>query len=306
VFCNFGTAKEHTFPYKSDRFQTQEFDSSLDGLTLPSGTQARFHRWRLLPSFRPTLPSLVEIKKHGRDPRRESTRRRGALQRSIVLVSMRSQAIRLALIIVGASAYLGLAVLGEGGPSHFLSDPAVKSLAIVLLTATLIAFFAGGNVDSGVREDRSNRWVLSVFIVLTLADGYFPALCDRLGLWTLGGESIRWVGVAAVAIGCVLRIWPVFVLGDRFSAMVAIQEGHRLVIDGPYRFVRNPSYLGIIVIMAGWALVFRSLAGLLIASLMVPFLIIRIDSEERLLRQAFGSDYDAYVEGTKRLVPGLY
>jgi protein-S-isoprenylcysteine O-methyltransferase Ste14 len=219
---------------------------------------------------------------------------------------MKSQAIRLALIIVGASAYLGLAVLGEGGRSQFLSDPAVTSLAIVLLGATFIAFFAGGHVGSGVREDRSNRWVLAVFIVLTLADGYFPALCDRLGLWRLGGESIRWVGVVTVVIGCVLRIWPVFVLGDRFSAMVAIQEGHTLVVDGPYRLVRNPSYLGIIVIMAGWALVFRSIVGLSIATLMVPFLVIRIDSEERLLRQAFGTEYDAYVARTKRLVPGLY
>jgi len=219
---------------------------------------------------------------------------------------MRSQVIRLALIIIGAASYLGLAVLGEGGLSHFLADSAVKSLAIVVLSATLLAFFAGGNVGSGVREDRSNRWVLSVFIVLTLADGYFPALCDRLGLWLFGGESIRWVGVAAVAIGCVLRIWPVFVLGNRFSAMVAIQVGHALVVDGPYRFVRNPSYLGIIVIMAGWALAFRSVAGLLIAVLMIPFLVIRIDSEERLLRQAFGAEYDAYVARTKRLVPGLY
>jgi protein-S-isoprenylcysteine O-methyltransferase Ste14 len=88
--------------------------------------------------------------------------------------------------------------------------------------------------------------------------------------------------------------------------MVAIQEGHALVIDGPYRLVRNPSYLGIIVIMTGWALVFRSIEGLLIAALMVPFLVVRIDSEERLLREEFGMEYDDYVARTKRLVPGLY
>jgi protein-S-isoprenylcysteine O-methyltransferase Ste14 len=219
---------------------------------------------------------------------------------------MKSQAIRLALIIIGASAYLGLAVAGEGGPSRFLADPAVKSLGIVLLAATLIAFFAGGNISAGVREDRENRWVLSVFIVLTLADGYLPALCDRLGVAVFSGEAIRWIGVGTVLIGCVLRIWPVFILGNRFSAMVAIQEGHTLAVDGPYRLVRNPSYLGILVIMAGWALVFRSVAGLVIATFMVPFLVIRIASEERLLRQTFGAEYEAYVARTKRLVPGIY
>jgi protein-S-isoprenylcysteine O-methyltransferase Ste14 len=219
---------------------------------------------------------------------------------------MRSQAIRLALIVIGAAAYLGLAVLGEGGLSRFLSDPARKSLAIVLLCAAFVTIFAGGAVGSGVREDRSNRWVLSVLAVLSLAHGYLPPLCDRLGLWIIGGESIRWAGVLIVAVGCVLRIWPVFVLGDRFTALVEIQAGHTLVTSGPYRFIRNPSYLGILVIMLGWAMVFQSTVGLLIFALMVPFLVIRIDSEERLLGEAFGPEYYAYVARTKRLLPGLY
>jgi protein-S-isoprenylcysteine O-methyltransferase Ste14 len=219
---------------------------------------------------------------------------------------MNSQLIRFVLIVIGAGAYLGLAILGEGGLAHFLSDPAVTTLALILLAATFVAFFAGGHAGGGVREDRSNRWVLPVFIILTLADGFFPAFCDRLGFWVVGGESTRWVGVLSVAIGCVFRIWPVFVLGNRFSAMVEIQEGHVLVVEGPYRLIRNPSYLGIIVIMMGWALVFRSIGGLCIAALMIPFLIIRIDSEERLLGEAFGAEYTAYVAKTKRLLPGLY
>jgi len=41
-----------------------------------------------------------------------------------------------------------------------------------------------------------------------------------------------------------LRLWPVFILGRRFSGLVAIQPGHTLVTNGIYGVVRNPSYLG--------------------------------------------------------------
>jgi protein-S-isoprenylcysteine O-methyltransferase Ste14 len=56
---------------------------------------------------------------------------------------------------------------------------------------------------------------------------------------------VRWLGVVLFAAGGALRIWPVFVLGPRFSGLVAIQPGHTLATSGPYRIVRHPSYLGL-------------------------------------------------------------
>jgi Isoprenylcysteine carboxyl methyltransferase (ICMT) family len=52
------------------------------------------------------------------------------------------------------------------------------------------------------------------------------------------GGSIRWLGVALFAAGGALRIWPVFVLGRRFSGLVAIQPGHTLVTRGIYGIIR--------------------------------------------------------------------
>ena len=57
-----------------------------------------------------------------------------------------------------------------------------------------------------------------------------------------------------------MRIWPVFVLGHRFSGLVAIQPGHKLVTSGVYGVIRHPSYLGLLVNSLGWALAFRSIA----------------------------------------------
>ena len=116
----------------------------------------------------------------------------------------------------------------------------------------------------------------------------------------------RWLGVLLYVVGGALRIWPIFVLGRRFSGLVAIQPGHELVTDGVYRIIRHPSYLGMFILMFGWALAFRSGAGVILAALIIPPVLARIRSEEALLRAQFGEQYDAYCRHTARLVPGIY
>ena len=112
--------------------------------------------------------------------------------------------------------------------------------------------------------------------------------------------------MALFAAGGALRLWPVFVLGDRFSGLVAIQPGHQLVTSGVYGVIRHPSYLGLLISSLGWGLAFRSWIGVLLAALLVPPLLARINAEERLLRSQFGDEYDAYRARTSRLIPGLY
>jgi protein-S-isoprenylcysteine O-methyltransferase Ste14 len=98
----------------------------------------------------------------------------------------------------------------------------------------------------------------------------------------------------------------VFVLGRRFSGLVAIQPGHTLVTSGVYSVIRHPSYLGLLISSLGWALAFRSVVGVLLTALIIPPLIARIRAEETLLRAQFGSAYDAYRAHTSRLIPRLY
>jgi protein-S-isoprenylcysteine O-methyltransferase Ste14 len=203
-------------------------------------------------------------------------------------------------------AYLGLAVLGWGGVSAFFSHPARIVLAITLLVLAGVSLFSGGNLSSGEREDRTNRWVLVPFLLIGLLDAYLPAYTDRKGFWTLDTDTIRWAGIVLFAAGGALRIWPVFVLGRCFSGLVAIQPGHTLVTTGVYGVIRNPSYLGLLVSTLGWALAFRSTVGVLLTLLIIPALIARIRAEEMLLLAQFGAEYDAYCARTWRLIPGLY
>jgi protein-S-isoprenylcysteine O-methyltransferase Ste14 len=213
----------------------------------------------------------------------------------------------LAIITLLATAgYLGLAVLGWGGFAAFFSHPPLVAVAIVTFMLAGAALFTSANVSSGEREDRGNRWVLVAFGVLGLAAGYLPAYTDRIDFWTIDGDAMRWLGVALFAAGGALRIAPVFVLGRRFSGLVAIQPGHTLVTDGIYGTIRHPSYLGMLVNALGWALAFRSGVGVLLAALLLLPVLARINAEERLLRSQFGAEYDAYLSRTSRLIPGVY
>jgi len=213
---------------------------------------------------------------------------------------------KLAMVVLGTLVYLGLAVIGWGGIAAFFAHPARVALAVVALALSVIACFVGGNLSAGVREDRGNRWVLAAFAVLGLLSAWLPAYTDRIGFWTIDGDIVRWIGVVLAAAGGVLRLWPVYVLGNRFSGLVAIQEGHTLVTDGIYGVIRNPSYLGLLVNALGWALAFRSGVGVLLVAVILVPLVARIQSEERLLQSQFGAEYDAYRARTWRLVPGLY
>jgi protein-S-isoprenylcysteine O-methyltransferase Ste14 len=208
--------------------------------------------------------------------------------------------------ILTTAIYLWLAVLGAGGFAAFFNHPARIALVVASFAMAGAAFFSDVNLSSGEREDRSNRWIFLPLLVVGLLSAFLPAYAERKGWWILDGDTVRWLGVFLYVAGGALRIWPIFVLGRRFSGLVAIQPGHELVTDGIYGVIRHPSYLGAIVLMFGWALAFRSGFGVILAALIIPPLIARIRSEEALLRSQFGEQYDAYCRHTSRLIPGLY
>jgi protein-S-isoprenylcysteine O-methyltransferase Ste14 len=208
--------------------------------------------------------------------------------------------------VLSVIAYLGLAIVGAGGPGRFFSYPPLTAVTLVTIALGVAGLLSEGHIGAGVKEDRSNRWVIAALGVLGVLGAYLPAYTDRIDFLTLGGEGVRWLGVLLYAAGGVLRLAPVFVLGRRFSGLVAIQPEHRLVSSGLYGVIRHPSYLGLFVLSLGWGLAFRSGVGVILAVLTLPVLLARIDAEERLLSETFGAEYDAYRARTWRLIPYVY
>jgi len=210
------------------------------------------------------------------------------------------------LTLAGTAAYIGLAVLGWGGLGAFFSHLPLLVVAVATFVLAGLGLFTQANLSRGEREDRYNRWVLIAFGVLGLLGGYLPAYTDRVGFWTLDGEAVRWLGVVLFIAGGALRMWPVLVLGNRFSGLVAIQSGHALMTRGIYGTIRHPSYLGLLVNSLGWALAFRSGVGVMLTALTLIPLLARIRAEETLLYAHFGAEYAAYRARTWRLIPGIY
>jgi protein-S-isoprenylcysteine O-methyltransferase Ste14 len=210
------------------------------------------------------------------------------------------------LVLLGTLGYLVLTVGGRGGVAAYVAVPALVALAGVLVVAGIVAPFVGGSLSPGIREDRGNRWVLIPFGVIGLLTAFLPAWADRHGIWPLDGAPIRWLGVLLFAAGTALRLWPVHVLGHRFSGLVAIQPDHRLVTTGLYGVIRHPSYLGLLIGTLGWGVAFNTWVGVLLTVALLPPLVARMNAEERLLQDQFGTDYAAYRARTWRLLPGLY
>ena len=104
--------------------------------------------------------------------------------------------------------------------------------------------------------------------------------------------------------GFILRQWSIQVLGKLFTPVISIQKDHRLIIKGPYKYVRHPSYSGLLVELVGVSLAVSNwISFILIFCFVLPPLLYRIRVEEKELIKTFGQDYIVYMERVKMLIP---
>jgi protein-S-isoprenylcysteine O-methyltransferase Ste14 len=80
---------------------------------------------------------------------------------------------------------------------------------------------------------------------------------------------------------------------------------NRLVAEGPYRYVRNPMYLGHLIFMLGLVLTFWSWIALILLVARAAWFQARVRHDEARLAATFGADYAAYRARVKRWIPGL-
>ena len=228
--------------------------------------------------------------------------------RGIALLSLNRITTNLIFGLGGTLLFLGLVISGWGDWTNLFSNPARMGAIILVLTGAIAYGFSGSSgLGIGRTEDRSSRWLFIPIIIIAVAFGWLPPHLDRLNLWSIDGNTIRYVGLFITAIGGFVRVTTVFELGHRFSIFVALQPDHRLKTDGFYGFIRHPSYLGMLTTMAGWALVFRSMIGLLLVTAMCVPIIALIRAEEDFLVREFGKQYREYQQHTRwRLLPFMY
>jgi protein-S-isoprenylcysteine O-methyltransferase Ste14 len=151
------------------------------------------------------------------------------------------------------------------------------------------------------RTDRSNAIIrppiaLALAIVAGFgADWLYPAR------FVPSTVPHRWIGGAVFATGCMLAIWAVMTISKAGSEVETTKPTTTIVTGGPFRFTRNPIYLGMFLGLIGLAIAFDSLWVL---AMLVPFaLVIRygvVAREESYLERKFGDVYLAYKSGVRR------
>ena len=155
-------------------------------------------------------------------------------------------------------------------------------------------------------DDRGTLSWLWVLTVGSLLFGFFVAPRFSFLQW----PQKLWIIVIAdllIVVGFAFRLWAILHLGKFFTVDVKIQSEHRVVQDGPYRFVRHPSYSAAMIAMAGiGCLTFNWLGFIAIVASCLAAFMIRISVEEKVLMSSLGDDYRRYAARTKRLIPWIF
>ena len=184
--------------------------------------------------------------------------------------------------------------------------PLAAWLGLTLLVSEVVLA-----VTKRSRANAKNRDAKSLRLIWIVVGAAVFLGFQALGQWhdarLPGPEYFRTLGLILFVLGLALRWYSIVQLGRFFTVDVSIAADHELVESGPYRFVRHPSYTGMLVAFLGFGLTLGNWAALLI--LMVPVswaFIYRMNVEERALVSAMGERYVAYSRRTKRLLPFVY
>jgi len=116
-----------------------------------------------------------------------------------------------------------------------------------------------------------------------------------------------WIGAALMIAGLWLFYRSHADLGTNWSMSLVTRQGHRLVTEGVYRRIRHPMYASFLIFSLGQGLVIPNWLAAPSYGLAMGLLIaLRLPREERMMRDEFGSEYEAYMARTKRLIPGVW
>ncbi|PWT87217.1 MAG: hypothetical protein C5B55_15145 [Blastocatellia bacterium] len=141
-----------------------------------------------------------------------------------------------------------------------------------------------------------------VLASLTLA--YLASFIDTaLGFRTLDISLLKGVGVLLITAGFLLRVWAVTHFYTREMRVISLEPQSDLVTDGPYRYSRNPLYLGgNVFCFFGAGLLLGSPTMLALTAIHLPFIDLLIRREERQLQEKFGSEFREYKQHVRRWV----
>lgn len=185
------------------------------------------------------------------------------------------------------------------------------AIASAIFVITLLVWFAV-EIRQGLHRragaTNTDRGSLNLLRALGIGAAFIAALALRVQATSFPYSTVvMGVSILLIWTGIAVRWWSFRTLGRYFTFQVMTSQDQPVITGGPYRVVRHPSYLALLLILFGVGLSYGnwlSLAALLLLPL--AGIVNRIRVEEAALASALGERYTSYAAGRKRLLPYVW
>jgi len=158
-------------------------------------------------------------------------------------------------------------------------------------------------------KDR-NSIIQGAFLIITFLIGVGFGNSDNIPQLLIFPLDITFweiIGLILLFTGIIIRWMSIITLKKYFTANLTIQEDHKLITTGIYKYIRHPSYLGGIICFAGFGIALDNYISLFfIFFINLVVILFRIDFEEKILANEFGLAFEEYKKRTKKLLPSLW
>lgn len=179
----------------------------------------------------------------------------------------------------------------------------------LLLVACIIIFATQPrlNIEEAQNKKATDQNSFFIIFILSLVSIIAPIIEWAYFKPEVDGLSGLIPGLLILSLGILLRFWAIRILGRFFTLTVQVRQDHALVQSGPYALIRHPSYCGAFLAFIGSAIILEAWWGLIIAAIaMLIAYSIRIKSEETMLVDTFGKQYEKYQTETKKMIPFVW
>jgi len=183
-------------------------------------------------------------------------------------------------------------------------------MSVVILIINLFVIPSEVIEERGSKKKNIKKWdkILTTINIFPIIGMYVLSGLDYRFSWSIDLHiSIHLLSLVLFFMGAMLFTWSM-VSNKFFSTMVRIQteREHKVVMEGPYRYVRHPGYVGFILMFLVTPIVLGSLYGIIMSVIVTTILIIRTALEDKTLRNELNG-YKEYSKNIKyRLVPFVW
>ena len=183
----------------------------------------------------------------------------------------------------------------------------VISFAVWLSAEGILVLRDRKNAKGSTEIDKMTRWFNAFAIVISSLSPVFLWAIPNMNFNGNNLPVLTFIGSFIIVCGFILRHWSIHVLGKYFRTTVEIEEEQPIIQSGPYRYIRHPSYSGIVLFFIGYGLLSQNWISLIICVVLpIAVLLYRICVEEKALVKVLGPQYKEYQSKTKKLIPGVW